>query len=577
MGTVSVTIDGRAVTVPEGSTIMEAADRAGIHIPRLCHHPELGTEGACRVCVVEVEGVRNLVASCAFPAMPRMNVRTSTPELRRIRRDIVELLLDSHPMDCQTCERNGNCELQHLAYVTGVRERLFEGERKHHDRDLSSPALVRDPEKCVLCHRCVRLCRDVQQMGVLGYFGKGFATVVMPAFDAPLDETPCVACGQCAAVCPTGALVENSHAERVLCALADGSRQMVVQVSPAAVAAIGEGFGMAAGTAQAGRTVAALKRLGFDVVHNEALHTHLMVMERAAELVRRLKGNEPLPLVGLCTPALARLVWSQFPELVPSLSTCDSPMGIHAALAKTVYAERQGRGPDGVYCVQATSCTARKLEAELNRPSGSERPCVDAVLTTRELVWMIKSAGICFEQLDEKEFDHPLGESKEAEWFPIEPEESAEAVVRASLWMLTGRGPTAVESAPVQEPGGVSIIAAEANGARLRCAVASGLGAAQKLLESVRSGAADVQYVEIASCPGGCLSGGGQPYAAPGTAQQRARAIAELRGGRQPHLPHENPHVRRLYDGFLGRPLGEKSHELLHMRLGEGEAGRPPK
>ncbi|MGC8833926.1 MAG: [Fe-Fe] hydrogenase large subunit C-terminal domain-containing protein, partial [Armatimonadota bacterium] len=411
---VTLTIDGRSVTVPAGTTIMQAADQIGIHIPRLCYHPQLSIEGACRVCVVEVEGQRNLVASCAFPAAEGMVVRTATPEIRQIRRDIVELILDNHPMDCQTCERDGNCELQRLAYAVGVRERLYEGERKSYKPDTSSPSLIRDPEKCILCHRCVRLCREIQHVGVLGYYGRGFNTVVMPAYDAPFQETLCATCGQCINVCPTAAFLEKPHTDRVLNAIADPEKHVVVQVAPSVRAAIGEGFGMPLGVAQTGKMVAALRLLGFDKVFDTQFSADLTVMEEASELVHRIKNGGPLPLITSCSPGWVKFCEHFFPDFLDNLSTCKSPMSMHSAVVKTYYAQKMGLDPKKIYSVAVMCCTAKKFEAERPELGTPEYPYTDAVITTRELIWMIKSAGINFKELKEEDFDHPLGESSGA-------------------------------------------------------------------------------------------------------------------------------------------------------------------
>lgn len=571
MSTVTLTIDGRKVTVPAGMTVMQAADQVGIHIPRLCYHPQLSIEGACRVCVVEVDGQRNLVASCAFPVSDGMVVRTATPEIRNIRRDIVELILDNHPMDCQTCERDGNCELQRLAYAVGVRERLYEGERKSYRPDTSSPSLVRDPEKCVLCHRCVRLCREIQHVGVLGYYGRGFKTVVMPAYDAPFQETLCATCGQCINVCPTAAFLEKSHTDRVLDALADSSKHVVVQVAPSVRAAIGEGFGMPLGVAQTGRMVAALRLLGFDKVFDTQFSADLTIMEEASELVQRIKNGGLLPLITSCSPGWVKFCEHFFPDFLDNLSTCKSPMSMHSAVVKTYYAEKMGIDPRNIYSVAVMCCVAKKFEAERPELGTPEYPHTDAVITTRELIWMIKSAGINFKELEEEDFDHPLGESSGAGTIFGATGGVMEAALRTGIWMLTGRNPGEVEILPVRGLDGIKTMEAQVDGLTLRCAVAHGLGNAYKLMQAVRSGEMQVDFIEIMGCPGGCVGGGGQPYAGydavpldPRILQARAEALYNQDRGKPKRFSHENPDVQKLYEEFLGHPLSEKSHELLH-------------
>ncbi|MCX5757673.1 MAG: 2Fe-2S iron-sulfur cluster-binding protein, partial [Candidatus Hydrogenedentes bacterium] len=394
---VTLTIDEQKVIVPEGTTIMEAAEQLGIHIPRLCYHPDLSLAGACRVCIVDVKGVDFFVASCCAPVREGMEVQTNDPVIREARRDIVELLLDNHPKDCQTCERDSNCELQNLAYMHGVRERFFEGERKQAPIEASSLSVVRDPEKCVLCGRCTRVCAEVQGVYNLSQHGRGFTTIVAPAHKAEMDRSVCIQCGQCINVCPTAAFLEQSDTESVWAALADPKKHVVVQTAPSIRAAIGEGFGMPPGTPATGKLVTALRKLGFDRVFDTDLAADLTIVEEANEFLQRLKNGGPLPMLTSCSPGWINFLEKFYPEMIPNASTCRSPMTMMSAMIKTYYAERAGIDPNDVFVVAVMPCVAKKFERR--RPEHAMDngvPYTDAVLTTRELIWMIQCYGIQF-------------------------------------------------------------------------------------------------------------------------------------------------------------------------------------
>jgi iron-only hydrogenase group A len=436
---VTLKIDDTTVSVPEGTTIMEAAESLGIFIPRLCYHPDLSLAGSCRVCIVDVKDMGFYMTACSSQVWEGMEVQTNSPAIRQARRDIVELLLDNHPMDCQTCERDGNCELQNLAYSMGVRQRHFEGQRKRHPIELSSASVVRDAEKCILCGRCVRVCEEIQGVCNLSQHGRGFNTVVGPAHLSDMDKSVCIQCGQCINVCPTAAFLEKRGASPVWDAIADPEMHVVVQTAPSIRAAIGEGFGLAPGTPATGRMVTALRRLGFDRVFDTDFGADLTIIEEAHELLTRIKEG-PLPMITSCSPGWVSFMEKFYPSLIPHASTCRSPMSMLSALIKTYYAEQSGIDPKKIFSVAVMPCVAKKYEAareEHRLPDGT--PMTDAVLTTRELIWMIKCYGIHFAKLPEGDFDAPLGIASGAGDIFGTTGGVMEATLRAASELVTGK------------------------------------------------------------------------------------------------------------------------------------------
>lgn len=573
MADVTLTINGFEVTVPEGSTVMDAADAASIHVPRLCHHPKLSLQGACRVCIVEVEGQRGPVASCCFPASEGMVVRTNTPEVLQLRRDIVELLIDNHPEDCNTCERDGNCELQRLARDMGIRERLFAGERKRYEKDLSGPALVRDPEKCVLCGRCVRVCGEVQEVACLSPVHRGFATVVMPAHDAPFGETVCTGCGQCVKVCPTAAFLETDDTRRFLTALEDPDMLVVTQVAPAVRAAIGECFGERPGTAWEGKVFAAQRRLGCDVVFDTQFAADLTIMEEAAEFVHRLTNGGPLPNITSCCPGWVKYAEHFHPDMLEYLSTARSPMGMQGALIKRFWAQQQGIDPERIFSVAMMPCTAKKFEATREELFLDGKPIVDCVLTTRELGWVLRHMGIDFASLPDEEPDAPLGESTGAAAIFGATGGVTEAALRTAYYMVFGEDlpADAIEFRQVRGLEGLRRASVPFGDMKVELAVAHGLANANRVLDEVRAGDSPLHFIEVMACPGGCIGGGGQPYAPEGrlamdeeTLRARAGALYGLDEDRALRCSHHNPDIKAIYDGYLGEPMGPRAHELLH-------------
>jgi len=571
---INIKIDGQPLEVPDKTIVLDAAEKLGIHIPRLCYHPRLNSEASCRVCVVQVQGFPFFHPACTTEAWEGMEIETNSPTIRQARRDIVELLLDNHPKDCQTCERDGNCELQTQAYTLGVRERIFEGKRKEAPTDDSSLSLVRNSQKCILCNRCVRVCDEIQGVQNLSQQGRGFDTIVGPAFLAPMDESACIQCGQCIAVCPTAALIEKSHTEQVWKALAEprDKKHVVVHVAPAIRAAIGESFGMPTGTPATGKLVTALRRLGFHSVFDTNFTADLTIMEEATEFLGRMKSGENLPLLTSCSPGWVNFLEKFYPEMIPLTSTCKSPMQMMSSVIKTFYAQKIGVESKDMYVVAVMPCVAKKFEAgrpEHSLPGGI--PTTDAVITTRELAWMIKSSGIDFENLPDGQFDAPLGKSSGAADIFGATGGVMEAALRTAAVKLTGKDAGPLDFEEVRGVKGLKEATIKIGGIDVSIAVTNGLQNAKTVLDSIKSGEKKYHIVEIMACPGGCIMGGGQPYPPSGfdpldstLSAQRAKALYGIDGQKQLRRSHENPDIQQLYADFLGEPNGEKAHELLH-------------
>jgi iron-only hydrogenase group A len=578
---INLTIDGKQVSVPEGMTIMEAAQTQGIHIPRLCYHPDLSLMGSCRVCVVDVKDMGFYMASCASQVWEGMEVETNSPEIRQARRDIVELLLENHPMDCQTCERDGRCELQNLAYSMGVRERLYKGERKRHKIEDSGKSVARDSEKCVLCGRCVRVCAEIQGVNNLGRQGRGFQTVVAPAHFANMDDSVCIQCGQCINVCPTAAFLEKSSTDEVWAALADPDKHVVVQTAPSIRAAIGEGFGLPPGTPATGKMVTALRKMGFQKVFDTNIGADLTIMEESNEFLHRLNDGGLLPMFTSCSPGWVNFLEKFYPNLIPHASTCKSPMMMTSVLAKTYYADKTGIDPKNIFVVAVMPCVAKKFEAcrpEHFSPDG--QPYTDAVLTTREIVWMIKSYGIDFNQLQDGGFDDPLGiATGAADIFGITGG-VMEATLRTAAAKLTGKPADRLDFSEVRHVKGLREAQVKIGELTLNVAVANGLQNAKTILDRVTKGEKQYHIIEVMACPGGCSGGGGQPYPPAGMyvldpklIEMRGHALYSIDEAKTLRQSHENPAVQKLYAEFLGRPGSPKAHELLHSHY----AARSPR
>lgn len=568
---ITIYINDKDYRVKSGQTIMQAADSLGFHIPRLCYHPKLSIEGACRVCIVEVEGMKNFVASCAFPVSDGIKIKTNTTELRRARRDIVELILDNHPQDCHICERNGNCELQHLAYAMGIRRKHFEGQKKHYEIDTSSPSIVRDPNKCILCGRCVRMCSEIQGVSAIDYANRGFGTVVMPAYNKPFGESVCSHCGQCVNVCPTAAFTERNYTQELFEKLDDQSVITVVQVAPAVRAAIGEAFGLEPGQNMEHETAAALRKLGFDYVSDTQFSADLTIMEEASEFLERIQSKSVLPMITSCCPGWINYAEKFYPNMLKHISTCRSPMSMMSPIIKTYFADKKRLDPNSICSVAVMPCTAKKCESQRPEHSINGRQATDIVITTRELAWMIKPAGIDFVNIAGEAYDKPCGMSSGAGTIFGVTGGVMEAALRTAYELYTGETLADIEFEQIRGLDSVKEAVVNLDGDQIKVAVAHGLGNAFKLLKVIRQEPDKYHFVEIMACPGGCIGGGGQPYPTENSIpldqnclNRRANALYESDRKNTIRRSHENPEIQRLYKEFLQRPLSEKSHELLH-------------
>lgn len=566
MKMVNLTIDGRQIQAPAGSSVLEAARAAGIYIPTLCYHPDLRAEGACRLCMVEASGARTLVASCVYPVSEGMVVKTNTNKVREARKTVIELLLTNHPKDCLCCQKSGDCELQNMAADLGVRKLRFEGgETKAHTIDNSNPSLVRDQEKCILCGRCIRVCRDVQGMNVYSFAGRGFNTIVSTAFEHDLLNSQCSYCGQCASVCPTGAIVEKDDTEKVWNAINDESKVVIVQTAPAVRVALGEELGIPAGGIVTGKMVTALRQLGFDKVFDTNFSADLTIMEEGHEFLDRLQNGGVLPMITSCSPGWVNMIEMKYPELLPHLSTAKSPQQMFGAIAKTYYAEKAGLDPANIVSVSVMPCTAKKAEAAREEMCSSGYRDVDIVITTRELGRMIREAGIDFASLPESEYDSPLGTGTGAAVIFGTTGGVMEAALRTVADVVAGASLPKVDYTEVRGMAETREAVVDVAGTEVKIAVCNTLASARKMLERVKAGTADYHFIEVMACPGGCIGGGGQPIPVNSEIRKmRREGLLACDRASELRKSHENPEIKTLYDTWLGKPLGEKAHGLLH-------------
>ena len=571
MENITIKINGIEVSAPKGSTILEAARIAGIKIPTLCFLKEINEIGACRICVVEVKGARSLVASCVYPINEGMEVWTNTPKVLDSRRKTLQLILSNHDRKCLSCVRSGNCELQQLCKDLGVAdEGYFDGDKTPTEIDYSAVHMIRDNSKCILCRRCTAVCEKVQAVGVIGANHRGFATSIGSAFEMGLGETSCVSCGQCIAVCPTGALTEKDYTDEVLAAIADPSKHVVVQTAPAVRAALGEEFGYPIGTDVEGKMAAALRRLGFDKVFDTNFTADLTIMEEANEFLDRVKNGGVLPLITSCSPGWIKYCEHYFPDMTDNLSSCKSPQQMFGAVTKTYYAEKMGLDPKDIVCVSVMPCTAKKFEIGRPDQSAAGVPDVDIAITTRELARLIKRVGLDFVNLPEEGFDDPLGESTGAAVIFGATGGVMEAALRTAVEVLTGEELASLDFTDVRGTAGIKEASYNVAGLEVKVAVASGLGNAKELLNKVKSGEANYHFIEIMGCPGGCVNGGGQPQV-PADVRNfvdvkalRAKALYDNDAANKIRKSHENPAVKKLYEEYLGHPGSHKAHDILH-------------
>jgi NADH-quinone oxidoreductase subunit G len=572
MSSVKLTIDNRQVEVQAGSTILEAARSIGIKIPTLCAWTEIKhTPGACRVCMTEVEGQRSLIAACVFPVSEGMVVHTNTEKVRQARKMVVELLLANHPQECNYCVRNGSCELQKVAEFVGLKEVRFDYTQfpKEGMIDRSSPSIVRDSRKCIECHRCVAVCDQIQTVSVLTPAHRGSDVRVVPAFDLPLIESNCIACGQCILVCPVGALYEKDDVDLVWKALQDPTKHVIVQEAPAIRAALGEEFGMPPGSLVTGKMISALRRLGFDKVFDTNFTADLTIIEEGNELLKRVKEGGTLPMITSCSPGWIKFCEHFYPDLLGHLSTCKSPQQMFGALAKTYYAETAGIDPKDIVSVSIMPCTAKKFEAQRPEMNSSGFRDVDYVLTTRELGRMIKEGGLDFVNLPDEDYDAPMGEYTGAATIFGATGGVMEAALRTVYAVVTGENLPSLDITPVRGLEGVKEATVKVGPlGDVKIAVAHGLGNARKLMDKIREGKAEYAFIEVMCCPGGCISGGGEPIPTNNEIRVlRTSALYKDDGKVQKNRQsHENESVKKLYDKFLKEPLGHKSHKLLHTK-----------
>ena len=590
MAKINIKIEGVPYQVEQGMTILEAAKACGYEIPSLCayNHGEC-SRGSCRVCLVEATGARGLVASCVYPVAEGMEITISSPKATAARRSSVELLLSNHNRNCQECDKNGKCELLHVAVLTGAREGIYGGEQTPVTVDAITPSIKRDTSKCVLCGRCIERCKNAHGLSILGFEKRGFKTIVAPAENRSFADSPCILCGQCVSVCPTGALMEVSEIDKVDAAFKAG-KYVVVQTAPAVRAALGEEFDMPIGTLVTGKMVAALRRLGFKKVFDTNFGADLTIMEEATELLTRVREGGTLPMITSCSPGWINYAEYYYPELLDHLSSCKSPHEMFGAILKTYYAEQNGIKPEDIFVVSVMPCTAKKFEKNREELQVNGLKDVDAVLTTRELGKMIKRAGILFNRLPDEEFDNDIvGEYTGAGVIFGATGGVMEAALRTAAYVLNGEELEHVELEDVRGMAGIKEATYTLGGMDVKVAVASGMKNAKVFLEQIKAGTSPYHFIEIMGCPGGCVAGGGQPYVKPcflpneaddildTFRDKRAAALYQEDEGKQIRVSHKNEQVIKLYDEFLGSPNSHLAHELLHTTYNSNRTRFPKK
>ncbi len=565
MSTVEITINKKTVRVPENITIMAAAKLNGISLPSLCHHPDQKVKANCRVCAVEVEGSKNLVASCSTTVSEGMKITTNSPRVRETVRTIVELILADHPQECLTCIRSGECELRQLAFKLGMKEVQGVKSVKRLPLDLSTPSLVRDPNKCIKCGRCAEVCHHVQEVGILYSHNRGLDIGVTPEYGKELKDVACVLCGQCVLARPVGAIYEKDDTDKVWEALGNPDKHVVVQVAPSVRVSIAEEFDQPSGSIATSKLVSALRLLGFDRVFDTDFAADLTIMEEGHELLQRLQTGGVLPLITSCSPGWIKYIEHFYPELLPHVSSCKSPQQMFGAMAKSYYAQISGIDPKDIFVVSVMPCTAKKYEAARPEMKDSGYRDVDAVLTTRELGRMFKHEGIDFNSLEDGEFDSPLGISTGAAAIFGVTGGVMEAALRTVYEVVTGQTLEKLEFTGVRGMAGVKASSVNLGGTEVKVAVAHGLAHAKQIMEAIAAGEADYTFIEVMCCPGGCIGGGGQPYGTTNAVREkRIQGLYEVDQKAELRKSHENPAIQKLYEDYLQAPLSPISHKLLH-------------
>jgi iron-only hydrogenase group A len=570
---INIEVNKKTIQAKTGETLLSAMNHAGISVPTLCHMENLFPTGACRMCVVEVEGQRNLVPSCAYPVADGMKVTTHSPRVLRARKTIVELLLANHPDDCLYCVRNRNCELQKLAEGLGVRERRYTGDRNDHHIDTSSPSITRDPAKCILCGRCVRVCEEVQGVSAIDFTKRGSKAIVVTAFNEGLNVSSCINCGQCVLVCPTGALREQSHLKEVINALNNPNKFVVVQHAPAVSVTLAEELGLKPGTDVCGLMTAALRQLGFKRVFDTSFTADLTIMEEASELAHRIKNGGKLPMFTSCSPGWVKFVEEFYPEFLGNVSTCKSPQQMMGAIIKTYFAQKENIDRKKIFSVSIMPCTAKKFEAQRTEMLDDSIPDVDAVLTTRELARIIHMRGLDLNAMAPDTADTPFGERSTAGKLFGATGGVMEAAIRSAHYLLTGKELENLKVQAVRGMTGIKTAKVKIGEAEINVAVVSGLMNARKLLDEIKAGRRELHFIEVMTCPGGCIAGGGQPLDTNKEAvRTRMQALYKIDRDEPLRTSHSNKAVERLYKEFLGEPLGHMSHKLLHTHYTKREA-----
>ena len=574
METINITINGMAVEAPKGSTILQAAKGAGIDIPTLCYLKEINEIGACRICMVEADEGRGarLVASCVYPITEGMKVYTNTPKVIDYRKKTLQLILSDHDKKCLSCVRSGKCELQKLCHDFGVDdENKYEGIANEFEIDYSAAHMVRDNNKCINCRRCIAACEKTQGIGVIGANNRGFITEISSPFGMGLGETACVCCGQCIAVCPTGAIYEKSDVDKIMAAIADPTKHVVVQTAPAVRAALGEPFGIPMGTGVEGKMAAALRRIGFEKVFDTDFAADVTIMEEATELLGRVTNGGVLPMITSCSPGWIKFCEHYYPDQLDHLSSCKSPQQMFGGILKTYYAEKMGWDPKDIVSVSVMPCTAKKFEIGRPDQSAAGVPDLDYTMTTRELARLIERCGINFKELPDEAFDDPMGESTGAAVIFGATGGVMEAALRTAVWKLTGEtNDSPLEFKEVRGVEGIKEATYEVAGISVKVAVASGLQNARVIMDKIRAGEADYTFVEIMACPGGCVNGGGQPQVPASVRNftdiraERAKALYNYDENMPRRKSHENESVKKLYAEYFGEPNSHRAHEVLH-------------